>query len=141
VPDVLKLPAIKEPLRIKEVTSKNPEVAELGKVEEVVAELAPAKPDPHAKKKPDPSPQAYGLAWAIKDDVAVLGAGEDPARVLASLGKVLGQEGQRGRRPRVRRVAGAQGAGEATDVRPLSGRARLAIARRTRRPRSTANVC
>jgi hypothetical protein len=88
VPDVLKLPAIKEPLRIKEVTSKNPEVAELGKVEEVVAELAPAKPDPHAKKKPDPSPQAYGLAWAIKDDVAVLGAGEDPARVLASLGKV-----------------------------------------------------
>lgn len=88
LPDVLKLPAIKDPLHIKEVTTRTPEVADLGKVDEVVAELVSPKPDPHAKKKPDPAPQAYGLAWAIKDDVAVLGAGEDPARVLTSLGKV-----------------------------------------------------
>ncbi len=90
VPDVLKLPALKEPLRIQDVTTKTVDVDGVGKVEQITAELAQPKPEPGpaAKKRPDPGPKAYGLAWLIKDDAAVVGAGEDPGKVLASLGKV-----------------------------------------------------
>jgi len=89
VPDVLKLPALKEPLRIQDVTTKTIDVDGVGKVEQITAELAKPEPGPSpGKKKPDAGPRAYGLAWTIKDDAAVVGAGEDPGKVLASLGKV-----------------------------------------------------
>jgi hypothetical protein len=92
--DVLKVQAIKDPLRIKDVVARTADVPEYGKVDEIVAELLPGKPDPRRDprrggdpgKKPEP-PKTYGLAWTVKDDVAVVALGDDSAKVLASLGK------------------------------------------------------